>query len=216
MNAGRKQVEELVKTIWPDIHLERRLGKGASGSVYECVKTEASTNLTTREALKVIDMSFDDIESIAEERGTTPESLYQSQKKRAIDEIKIMDQLKSPHIVHINDYSVVEKEEETGFYILIRMDLLTSLAEVMRTHKDDTQAEAEELVKKVALDICEALMLCQKKNVVHRDIKPQNVFVSENGTYYLGDFGIAKSLSGPVSNLSYGGTELYAPDCIWL
>ncbi len=213
MNNERTKAEQLVASTWPGIHLEKRLGKGAYGSVYECVKTDAATNFTTREALKIIDMTFDDIESLAEEEGTTPDSYYQRRKKEAIDEIEIMYRLKSPHIVHINDYAVIEKDNLEGFYILIRMDVLTSLANVMKEHTEDSQAEAEELAKKVGLDICDALILCRKKNIVHRDIKPQNVFISDNGEFYLGDFGVAKSLSGHLSNLSYKGTELYiAPE----
>lgn len=213
MNSEMERAEQLVKSIWPGIHLEKRLGRGAYGCVYECVKTDAAANFTTREALKIIHMPFDDIESLAEEVGTTPESYYQNQKKQAIDEIKIMDQLKSPHIVHINDYAIIEEENLSGFYILIRMDVLTSLTVVMKKHLDDTQSEAEALAKKVALDICDALILCQKKNVVHRDIKPQNVFISDNGEFYLGDFGVAKSLSGLISTLSYKGTEQFiAPE----
>ncbi len=217
MNNDKKKIDEkterLVASVWPGIRLEKRLGTGAYGAVYECVRTDAVAGLTTREALKIIDMSFEDVQSMADEMGTTPESYYEDQKKRAIDEIRIMDQLKSPHIVHINDFHVVEKGDFEGFYILIRMDLLTSLANVMKNHVNDTQAKAEELAKKVALDICEALILCQKQNVIHRDIKPQNVFMSDNGEFYLGDFGVAKSLSELMSTLSCKGTAQYiAPE----
>ena len=138
MNNERQKAEQLAASIWPGIHLEKRLGKGAYGSVYECLKTDTSTSFTTREALKIIDITFDDIESLAEEEGTTPDSYYQKRKKDAIDEIEIMYRLKSPHIVHINDYAIMEKENLEGFYILIRMDVLPSLANVMKEHQDES------------------------------------------------------------------------------
>lgn len=88
MNNERTKAEQLVASTWPGIHLEKRLGKGAYGSVYECVKTDAATNFTTREALKIIDMTFDDIESLAEEEGTTPDSYYQRRKKKLLMKLK--------------------------------------------------------------------------------------------------------------------------------
>ena len=41
-------------------------------------------------------------------------------------------------------------------------------------------------VKKVGLDLCEALTRCQKRNIIHRDIKPQNIFVSKFGDFKPG------------------------------
>lgn len=46
----------------------------------------------------------------------------------------------------------------------------------------------------LAIDICCALEYCEKLGVVHRDVKKENIFVSSEGIYKLGDFGIAMFL----------------------
>ena len=47
---------------------------------------------------------------------------------------------------------------------------------------------------KIASRICEALEHMHKNNVVHRDLKPQNIMICSDGTLRIVDFGIAKSL----------------------
>lgn len=68
-------------------------------------------------------------------------------------------------------------------------------------------------VLKMAIDILSALEDCEEKNIVHRDIKPDNIFVNSKGIYKLGDFGEAKNIEKTVSNMSKKGTENYmAPE----
>jgi len=45
------------------------------------------------------------------------------------------------------------------------------------------------------LDICSALEICEQKRIIHRDIKDENIFVTSDGKFKLGDFGIAKELT---------------------
>jgi len=56
------------------------------------------------------------------------------------------------------------------------------------------------------LTLCEALSAIHNAGVIHHDIKPTNIFLTEDGTLKLGDFGIANTL---------GGTEIYvAPEML--
>ena len=63
------------------------------------------------------------------------------------------------------------------------------------------------------LDICRALELCQKYNIIHHDIKPKSIFASANGDFKLGDFGIARTVERTMSGLSKKGSYGYmAPE----
>lgn len=46
----------------------------------------------------------------------------------------------------------------------------------------------------LAFDILDGLKSCHENGVIHRDIKDDNIFVSENGGYKIGDFGVSKVL----------------------
>ncbi len=68
-------------------------------------------------------------------------------------------------------------------------------------------------VIKLAADVCSALEICHEQRIIHRDIKPDNIFVSQNGDYKLGDFGVARTIEKTMSGLSKKGTYVYmAPE----
>ena len=68
-----------------------------------------------------------------------------------------------------------------------------------------TQAE----IVNIGIDICTALEGCAEHNIIHRDIKPDNIFT--NGTrYLLGDFGISKIIEDGMGAQTNKGTAHYA------
>jgi serine/threonine protein kinase len=70
----------------------------------------------------------------------------------------------------------------------------------------------EQTVIKIGKDLCSALVLCKKHGIIHRDIKPQNIFVSDNGEYKLGDFGIAKTVEKTMAGTMIGTYKYMAPE----
>ena len=70
------------------------------------------------------------------------------------------------------------------------MELLTPLQKVTKE-----RLLSEEEVIKLGKDICKALILCESRNIIHRDIKPDNIMISKFGDYKLGDFGVSKVMS---------------------
>lgn len=61
--------------------------------------------------------------------------------------------------------------------------------------------------------MCQALIACERANVIHRDIKVDNVFFNGFDSFKLGDFGISKQLEKTQSALSQKGTNMYmAPE----
>ena len=72
--------------------------------------------------------------------------------------------------------------------------------------------DREKTTVALAKDICKALELCESRNIVHRDIKPQNLFVNEYGEYKLGDFGIAREMDHATNATKTGTYKYMAPE----
>lgn len=187
------------------------LGEGAFGKVYKITKEDFGYEY--KSALKVIEIPKNQAEVAAvKNEGLDDASVteyYKSVVEDIVSEFVLMSKLKgNSNIVSYEDHKVVEKQDEFGWNILIRMELLTPLF----THIENNKFTNIEIIK-MGIDICSALEICQKFNIIHRDIKPENIFVSDIGTYKLGDFGIARQLERTTSGLSKKGTFTYmAPE----
>ena len=189
----------------------RQLGKGSYGSVFEIQREEFGELYTA--ALKVISIPQSDDDIIANRAdGMTDKSMaayYHSVVKEFTHELALLSKLKgNTNIVGYEDHKIVQHQDGIGWDIYIRMELLTSLTSISAKY-DFSRNQ----VVQIGIDICNALMLCEKNNILHRDIKPDNIFVSGHGDYKLGDFGIARTASQTTANMSTKGTPNYmAPE----
>ncbi len=199
------------ETVFGSWKVGKLLGKGSFGSVYEITREEFGN--TYRAALKIISIpqEDEDIKSRMLE-GTDPESVsayYDGVLREIVNENEIMSQLKgNSNIVSYEDHMIIPHEDGIGHDILIKMELLTPLVDYMLEHTLD-----EKDVIRLGIDMCRALELCHNKSIIHRDIKPQNIFLSDNGNFKLGDFGIARTIEKTTGGLSKKGTYKYmAPE----
>lgn len=200
-----------LEPFWESWYIESLIGEGSYGSVYKIYKEEFGRRYYS--ALKIISLpktenEEKDIISESSDIGTASQYLYEVAEV-IYKEIQIMEELKGrTNIVSFEDHKIIPKENGIGYYILIRMELLTSLNDYVQENGMTTRT-----LLKLGKDLCTALEICQKRNIIHRDIKPVNIFVSEDGDFKLGDFGIARQLEGVESGLSVKGTYGYmAPE----
>lgn len=200
---------DILSNIWPEWQIVKRIGKGAFGTVYEAVRTDHSVE--SRAAIKVISIPQDEseIDSLRSEGLTKDATItyLQGVVSDFVSEIQLMESFKGiQNIVSVEDYKVVEKNGKIGWDIYIRMELLTPF------NICDKRLSEKEVIK-LGVDICTALELCAKRNVIHRDIKPQNIFINQFGDFKLGDFGIARKLENVTGGLSQKGSPNYmAPE----
>ena len=202
-----------IENVWPGWKVKegKPLGEGASGTVYEIYRDEFGHRYQA--ACKVIEVpgKQSEVRSVQSD-GLTNEEVtvyFRNMVKDIVKEIQWMSEMKgNTNIVSYEDHRVIEKEDEFGWKIYIRMELLNPLFDYVKEHPLTVRD-----VVKLGMDICNALRTCQKRNIIHRDIKPENIFITRDGDFKLGDFGIARQLEKTSYNLSKKGTMSYmAPE----
>jgi uncharacterized RDD family membrane protein YckC len=154
-----------------------RLGQGGMGAVYQAL----DESLQRYVAIKVIRTS---------KRSTTDTPKLQRLFQEAIAQARV----NHPNVVHIY---YVGRDRESPF---LAMELVKgpNLSE-----KLSGGPLAYQEVIGTALQLVDALRVCLQYDIIHGDIKPGNVLVTEEGTVKLSDFGLATRLS-QVEELSQG------------
>lgn len=194
---------------WPGWEVVRRLGAGSFGSVYEIQRDLYGK--TEYAALKVISIPQDsgDIDELYAD-GYDRESItqrFRSYLEDIVREYAMMAEMKGhANVVYCDDLLQVPHEDGLGWDIYIKMELLTPLVQALPVEIP------EEQVIRLGADICSALVLCKQRSIIHRDIKPQNIFISRDGNYKLGDFGIAKTAEKTSGGTKTGTYKYMAPE----
>ena len=112
------------------------------------------------------------------------------------DEARTVAQLHHPNIVQVHAAGTTHHQS------WFAMELMRG-----KSASHSTFASAED-VARLGIQIAEALSYAHRCGVIHRDVKPSNIFIGENGIAKLGDFGLANSMGG-------GGTRRYmAPELL--
>lgn len=194
----------IIEKTWSGWKIKEEIGRGSYGTVYKCFKEEKGN--TEHAAVKVISIPQGDYSEDAEKMSSEEKRLYYKDiADELVKEFEILKELKgTKNIVEIYDAEVVQKEDGVGWYILIRMELLTAF-NIYSKNRKFTEAE----VIKLGLDLSSALSVCHKAKIVHRDIKPENIFVDDEGNFKLGDFGVAKQMEKTQGSMSIKGTYSY-------
>ena len=164
--------------------LRHQIGRGAMGVVYEAFDTVIERSV----ALKMLRTDLYAPEQLPDVRARFKREAHSAGR------------LSHPHIVTIFDYG----EHEGAPYIA--MDLMNG-EELARSLEAGARMALPQVVR-VMEQLLSALAYAHEKGVVHRDMKPSNVFVLRDGTIKVVDFGLARI---EASNLTETGTLLGTP-----
>ncbi len=115
-------------------------------------------------------------------------------------EVDVVAHLEHPHILPIYDYGKADGVP----YIAMRYLAGGSLAQWVRRGLP----RLEELDRPLT-QVAQALDYAHQQGVIHRDIKPGNIMLDENGNAYLSDFGIARVLGSNLTGSAIIGTPAY-------
>lgn len=164
--------------------ITRLIGAGGMAKVYEAIHDKFENR---RVAIKILDPVLSANEEI---------------RHRFENEAKIMASLDHPNIVKVLDYT------EASSVLAIVMEYLegVTLSDYVKKNGPMPTAEASKLM----CTILEAFEFAHKHGVVHRDVKPSNIHLSNTMQPKIMDFGIAKLLTVD-DNLTRTGTQMGTP-----
>jgi len=166
--ATSGHVESLSGSTLKGYALLERIGAGGFGAVYRAVQSTIDREV----ALKIILPGW----------SNNPAFI-----RRFEAEAQIIARLEHPHIVPLYDYW----RDPSGAYLVMRYLRGGSVRDALR-EGPYTLEQTSRLVDQVAA----ALDLAHRHHVIHRDLKPGNILLDEDGNAYLSDFGIATDLTG--------------------
>ncbi len=157
-------------------HIQRYIGKGGMADVYEAIDTISKYEV----AIKIC---RDDVES--------KEEMYQ----RFLYEIKIAAVIQNHYnIIKIYDYG---KTKEQLPYMITEFLYGQTLRDVIDTKRNLGLEETCYIISQ----LLDALDELHTRGIIHRDVKPQNIYLLPDSTVKLGDFGISIFVS-EVSNIN--------------
>ncbi len=197
--------------FWPEWKAEEKIGEGSFGKVYRCVRNEYG--ISSVGALKVISIpQTDGASGDIRMQGMSADSAkayYGDIVKEFSNEIALMVMLKgAPNVVSVENYKIIPKPDGIGSDIYILMEYLKPFIE----YSSSTPMGENDVIA-FGIDMCKALEVCHKRGVIHRDIKPDNIFVDDYGNFKLGDFGVARRLENSLDAMSKKGTcSFMAPE----
>ncbi|MEO6951958.1 MAG: protein kinase [Polyangia bacterium] len=174
--------------------LERLLGAGASGRVF-----------LARDTLSGRTVAVKALAAPHEERARESWARYYA-------EARLVGSLRHPNVVEILDV-----DEAQGLVVMEHVaggTLFDRLYVGERALPAEQQPLADGLVKRLLLDVLDALSAVHARGVVHRDLKPANLFFTPTGDVKVGDFGAAHLFSEEATQTAgFVGTLAYmAPE----
>lgn len=121
-------------------------------------------------------------------------------------EIEALERLKGcPHVVEVQEYHI-QKTDRDHLQVFLRMECLKSLEKVCKERE-----LTEEEILEMMTDLCKALEKCEAEKILHRDIKPGNILLTEEGKAKLSDFGMAGNQAEGDGSHTIQGTFSYMP-----
>ena len=109
--------------------------------------------------------------------------------------------LDHPHIIPVYD---VGQTDEFPCFVVSKYVEGTDLAKRLKSDGVDAVAAAE-----LTATLAEALHFAHKRRIVHRDVKPANILIDNDGKPYIGDFGLALREQDVGKGPKFAGTPAY-------
>ena len=174
---SEEQVEERLPERIGSFRLIRKLGTGGMGVVYEAEQDEPRRTV----ALKLIRI----------------DRLSPRARQRFAQEVEVLGHLQHPGIAQVYEVGSAETEWGTIPYFAMEMVRGLPLHHYAEQHELDCKGRIDLLAR-----VCDAVQHAHQKGVIHRDLKPGNILVDENGQPRILDFGLARVTDADLQHTS--------------
>lgn len=193
--------------------VSEKIGSGAFGTIYKAVKINPSGRYVR--ALKHISIPSErQYYSVLNSMGgnvSKANSYFTQMLNNIVSEIQILNELSEKgeqYVVRYYENDIFMTDSPRKYDIFILMEYLTPLVKYMNNRKILVKD-----VMKMGIDVLRGIKSCHENGVIHRDIKEENIFVSNEGVYKIGNFGISKVMKDSSKAESLKGTPDYlAPE----
>ena len=181
------------KTSLLDFETLKAIGKGSFSQVY-LVKRKKDSKIY---ALKSVYL----------------ERLEKKQQESSINEVRILASVQHPNVIsykeafwfdNTNSLNIVMEYADDG-------DLYTKIKKM----KDQKIIFDEKIIWDYSIQIIQGLKALHDKNIMHRDLKSENIFITKNNRCKIGDMNVSKVLKEKLLN-TQTGTPYYASPEVWM
>jgi len=184
------------------------LGEGACGKVYlaymeskhcvAAVKALSKNMIRKQQAIPFRNMG------VARATSTAGSVVSNSGLALAdLREIEILRKLSHKNVVGLLDV----QEDVRKRNVFIVLEYLPRGAVLSSARPDGATPLSEHAAGRIFVDVLEGLSYIHSQNIVHRDIKPDNLLMADDGTVKLSDFGTASQAAGPVERAAASAAQ---------
>ena len=188
-------MEEIIRlqgyeTLWDEWHVDKLLYEGNLSNIYQ-VKKENAIGV-----IKVISVPKLQTESriggqFNEENQEAMSGFFREVVDVLENEVERVSVLNTiPNVLEYKKCQAFERKEDVGFDLILLMDKEENLQEY---YSSNVKIKNEELVR-IVKEVAWILERAHQEGVVHKDIKIENIFISESGEAMLADFALTRKI----------------------
>ncbi len=179
-------VEEMAALL-PQYAIEKLAAFGGMGAVYKA----RQVSLDRPVAIKILPPEFGMQEDFAD---------------RFKSEARAMAKLNHTHIVAVYDFGLTQ---EGHLYLVMEWVEGNTLHTLIQNGSIPVKKAA-----RLAMQLCEALAFAHQHKILHRDIKPGNIMISNDEQVKVADFGLARPITGEAEENPFGTPDYAAPEIL--